>query len=362
MGFIHLRLLFLFCFALPYYSFSQSFSIRGYTQGFVDSTWIYLSPNGGAPQDSALIINGKFILTGKGGTEPVIMILQTFKPRNYTSIWLDNNDFHLFLDNGRFKEAIILGSDLNREQSIYYAQLNYLHRLEDSISTLAKRQADSALKNLLRQERQVVEQRRTLLEQDYVRQNSQSLIAANILNIYKSTWDKTLVQELYQKFSPSLKESSAGKFIQTFLKVNKVHNIGDRYSDFEQPNYKGEMKKLSDIKGKYVLLEFWASWCQPCRDENPHLVSTYKKYKDKGFEVFGVSLDTDPGSWVRAIKKDGLLWENVSELTGDENTAFLLYGGNAVPANFLIDPNGIIIAKDLRGEKLNAKLKELMEK
>ena len=122
------------------------------------------------------------------------------------------------------------------------------------------------------------------------------------------------------------------------------------------------MKSLSKVKAKYILLEFWASWCQPCREENPQLVATYNKYKSKGFEIFAVSLDNNAAAWKDSVKKDGLIWENVSELTGDENTAFIQYGGNGVPANFLIDASGTIIAKDLRGDKLAAKLKELLSK
>lgn len=349
-------------FLLPFYSISQSFTLNGHTQGLGDSTWIYLTPSGAAPLDSVLVINGEFILKGKAGNEPTKMFLQTRQPANYLSFWLANQDFHLFMTNGRFKEAIIIGSELDREQNIYYAQLRYLTGLEDSLVVLSKKQNDTTLRNLLRAERTSIQKRRIRLEQDFVKQNPGSLLAANTLNIYKSTWDKELVQSLYQNLTPGLQESSPGKFIKTFLLINKEHGIGDRFSDIAQANTKGEIKKLSDIKGKYVLLEFWASWCQPCREENPRLVATYKQYKSKGFEVYGVSLDTDANAWKNAIKKDGLLWENVSELAGDENTAFLLYGGNAVPANFLIDPNGVIIARDLRGEQLNAKLKQLLNK
>ena len=122
----------------------------------------------------------------------------------------------------------------------------------------------------------------------------------------------------------------------------------------------GKARKLSDFNGKVVLLEFWASNCVPCRQENPNLVKTYEKYRPKGFEIFAVSQDITKTSWLKAIEKDKLPWLQVSDLKGRDNSASLIYGINAIPDNFLIDQNGIIIARYLRGEKLNDKLDELL--
>jgi thiol-disulfide isomerase/thioredoxin len=116
---------------------------------------------------------------------------------------------------------------------------------------------------------------------------------------------------------------------------------------------------LDSYKGKYVLLEFWASWCGPCRAENPNLLAQKKIYGDKGFNILGVSLDKNKELWVKAIEKDGLTWTQVSDLNGWNNAVAVMYGIKAVPANFLIDPSGTIIAQDLRGDALNKKLKEI---
>ena len=122
----------------------------------------------------------------------------------------------------------------------------------------------------------------------------------------------------------------------------------------------GGLRRLSDFEGKLVLLEFWGSGCLPCRKENPTLVKTYKKYQPKGFEIFAVSQDTKRESWLKAIKDDQLPWIQVSDLKGHNNTASLIYGISYIPDNFLIDQNGIIIERNLRGDKLKEKLNELL--
>lgn len=135
---------------------------------------------------------------------------------------------------------------------------------------------------------------------------------------------------------------------------------------FKGPN--GEIKKLSDLKGKIVLIDFWASWCGPCRGENPNVVRTYNQYKDKkfknadGFEIYSVSLDNNANKWKKAIKKDGLIWDNhVSDLGGWQSAGARAYGVNSIPATFLIDAEGTIIAKNLRGATLARTLAKLAE-
>ena len=128
--------------------------------------------------------------------------------------------------------------------------------------------------------------------------------------------------------------------------------------DFEQQSADGKTIKVSDFRGKYLLLDFWASWCGPCRAENPRLVKAYHQYKDQGFEILGISLDNPDQrqAWLGAIETDGLTWPQVSDLRGAKNKGAVLYGVNKIPANFLLDPEGRIVAHDLRGQALLDKL------
>lgn len=138
-------------------------------------------------------------------------------------------------------------------------------------------------------------------------------------------------------------------------------SMGQIAPEIELPNPAGQTVKLSDLRGKYVMIDFWAAWCKPCREENPNVVKLYNEYKEKGFEVFGVSLDRAKEDWVEAIAEDGLTWTQVSDLKYFNSVAADLYQIDAIPATYLIDPDGKIIGKDLRGPSLRAKLEEIFD-
>jgi peroxiredoxin len=152
------------------------------------------------------------------------------------------------------------------------------------------------------------------------------------------------------------------KMIQSLLNQlddMRALSIGQVAPEIALPNPNDELIKLSDLRGKYVLIDFWAAWCRPCREENPNVVRLYNQYKDQGFEVFGVSLDRTKEAWVKAIADDKLTWTHVSDLKYFNSEAAAIYQINAIPATYMLDPEGKIIAKDLRGASLENKLKEI---
>ncbi|GAA4332849.1 TlpA disulfide reductase family protein [Mucilaginibacter gynuensis] len=172
------------------------------------------------------------------------------------------------------------------------------------------------------------------------------------------------IEPVFNSLAQNIQETNLGKSLKSSLTVLKGVSVGSIAPDFTQADVDGKDVSLSSFKGKYVLLDFWASWCGPCRMENPNVVKAYNKYKDKNFTVLGVSLDNENGksAWLAAIKKDGLTWTQVSDLRYWNNEVAQLYAVQSIPQNFLIDPTGRIIARDLRGADLEAKLLELFGK
>ena len=145
--------------------------------------------------------------------------------------------------------------------------------------------------------------------------------------------------------------------MEEFNKAEESTKVGKTAPDFDFKNLTGEALKLSSLRGKVVLIDFWASWCRPCRNENPNVVAAYKKYNNKGFEVLSISLDKDQNEWQNAIREDGLIWNN--HHWDDEGKIANLFGVKSIPHTLLLDKNGVIIAKNLRGEDLETKLKSL---
>ncbi|WP_285008986.1 TlpA disulfide reductase family protein [Pedobacter faecalis] len=194
---------------------------------------------------------------------------------------------------------------------------------------------------------------------EFARKNPKSYFA--MYNLMEASYGTKpgVILEVFNNMSEKLRLSYDGQTLYKLMTADKVTALGATAPNFTQKDVDGKPVSLSDYRGKYVLVEFWASWCSPCRAESPNLIKQYAAYKDKGFEILGVSVDSDKAKWMDAIKKDGLTWTQVSDLKGWENDVRKIYGVTQVPANFLIDPTGKIIAVNLLTETLNSKLHEI---
>jgi peroxiredoxin len=384
-----------FCIAamLPAIAFAQTsdtFTINGKLGTTGAPAKVYLIYQLGANNvvDSANVANGTFSFTGSllNPVNATLALdykgigLAKYVQLNYADGGPSKtaDDLNLFLEKGTItinskdsiSKAQITGSPLNDDNRKLTSQLAVINKKAQALMTEAKAATPEQQKAPDFQSRMQARYKNIQAEQkaalkNFITNNPNSYLSLLAINsVGGPAPDPNEIEPLFNGLSQSLKDTEAGKNLKHGIDGLKVTAIGAVAPDFIQNDVNGAPVKLSSFRGKYVLLDFWASWCGPCRQENPNVVRNYNKYKAKNFTVVGVSLDKPEGksAWLDAIKNDGLDWTQVSDLKFWNNAAAALYQVSSIPQNYLIDPNGKIIAKNLRGEDLDAKLQELFGK
>ncbi len=368
-------LVFICCFSLGIQA-QEGFTIHGKI-GTLDApakAFLRYKDDGKTVTDSAILHNGQFTFTGKL-TSPVEADLtikhgDTFSSRDNLHFYIENADITVTAQDNFVRNAVVKGSLTNDE----YRRLSELQRpyrrIADSVKavynarTLQERKDTAFLKAIT----PIVLSSRVgydSVNRSFIAKHPNSYISLVTFRQvelgYNFNPDTAALK--FEQFPLGLRESALGKQLAAIIEKGRKTNIGIPAMDFVQKDTTGKPVKLSDFLGQYVLLDFWASWCSPCRAENPNLLKAYNKYKDKNFTILGVSLDDEATrkAWINAVEKDGLPWTQVSELKGFKSKAAVLYGVTAIPSNFLIDPDGKIIARNLRGEELEKKLASIFK-
>ena len=246
----------------------------------------------------------------------------------------------------------------NDESMKFNTQINELsEKFKDAYQS-----GDEASMQQLRDEFAVIEKNQNNYQRLFITKNSNSFVAPYILYNNRYNYELNELEDFVNNFNIK-NESEYSKLLNNYIAKLQRVAIGQPYLDFTQETPEGTFLSLSELigKSKLLLVDFWASWCGPCRGENPNVVAVYKEYHEKGFDVLGVSLDMKKENWIKAIEDDGLIWHNVSDLKYWNNEAAQDYAVSSIPSNVLIDENGIIIAKNLRGEDLRKKVEEILK-
>jgi peroxiredoxin len=342
------------------------YTITGKIDG-IDSGWVYLLHRQSAAEapDSAQVTNGYFNFRGKA-TVPEFCLLGITNNGNKEyrlGFFLENGQLHISGKKDSVSNALITGSAVQDEYKSFIASRKPLDEEGDKLETLYESSKnDKRLTDSLQKIFEIYGQKEKDFVRDYAKQHPSSYVAASqVYQNFSYNPEAKQLESIYASFDPVIKDSYFGKKIKDVLDIAKKTAIGNHAPDFNLNDADGKPVALSSFRGKYVLVDFWASWCGPCRQENPAVVKAYQQYHHKGFDILGVSLDDEKEAWVKAIKKDNLNWSHVSDLKGWKNSAAELYGVQAIPMNFLLDKEGNIVGKGLRGDKLEEKLAEVMK-
>lgn len=337
------------------FAFAQSYKVTGSVAGASsDSVYLLISHGRQLPADTigTRAVNGVFTFTGKtDGVQNVLLIPENIKSRKFFSFYLEPGTIRL--------SGHVDSMDYIRAHGTYNNDLQTQTRQQDA-------KISSEIRALARESGN--EERVSQLEQQLnrnrvsvIRQHPGAMVSLMQLYVLQDRVPLDTAAALFAVLKPSLQRSYFGNFIREKLIARERVRVGKTAPLFDAVDVNGNKVSLAALKGKYVLLDFWASWCVPCRAENPYVVAAHEQYRDKGFIVISISLDHDRNKWIEAIKKDNLNWTHISELKAVEEPIARLYGVQPIPDNFLIGPDGKILAARLRGEELKKTLATLIK-
>lgn len=349
-------------------------TFKGSISNVEDSTAIYLSQlgNTGQPQaiDTVMVKDGKFeidlpkvdfetlnIITLEGGRGNVIFINEN-EPITAT-VYKDS-----------LRSSKVEGGKSNELFNDYVSEIMSLRKemqkmVEQYQANNPNLRQNPALMQEIQQKQKELQENNTGKFQKMISENPQSLVSALILSdmMNGKSLSTNEFKELFENLDEEVKNSEIGKQLNETIQKATATAVGSKAPEFSAPTPEGEQLALKDALGKITIVDFWASWCKPCRIENPNVVKLYNEYHDKGLNIIGVSLDKNgqKDKWLKAIEDDGLTWQHVSNLQYWQGPVAQLYNVRSIPATFILDENGVIIAKDLRGEALRAKVSEMLD-
>ena len=343
----------------------NSYTVNVTVEGAEDA-WIYMEEqidNEWVRFDSAELVSGKAVFTGEIEL-PTFFFFKIKDQSNYLPAFIGPGTTSVTGSLTSINERTVEGSASHDEFAYLTDSLNSFTRKAREIGMefqKARGENDTALMAKLETQYYQLDSLKSSFLLNFALENPLSVPSAFIILNNSYLYELDELDQVVATFDPSISNSLYVQKLTEKVNILKRVSVGQPYVDFTQNTPEGNPVSLSSVVGEnYVLVDFWAAWCRPCRAENPNVVEAYNLYHDKGFDVLGVSFDRDMDSWKKAIEDDGLVWTQVSDLQYWSNAAGKLYGIQSIPQNILIDPDGIIIEKNLRGADLHRKLAELL--
>lgn len=320
--------------------------------------------------DSSKVLDGKFSFKGIT-TEPSIHFIEVEKVQGKIALILENGKINVVVDKDSLQKSKIGGTSNNFELQNFnvaamkvQSKMMAFQKTNTEKMTAAQTKKDTIVINGLMKEFNKFQDEMIALTNGYPETHPKSFLSVlfvdNMFNAPEVDIQK--IKKTYSLLDSSLKTTKAAKLIEKKIGNFKSLAQGNEAPAFSAPNPDGKVVSLKESLGKVTIIDFWASWCGPCRKENPNVVSIYKDFHDKGLNIISVSLDKDGAKWKEAIAKDNLTWTHVSNLKFWEDPIAVLYNIKSIPATFILDDKGNIIARDLRGEELRAKISSLLTK
>ena len=360
---------------------NNTFTLKGEIGDWNAPAMLYISYWYGIEEftDSVNLHDGKFSLTGIISEPVPSRLILDYTGDGMIPAAQAGHMYYLYLEPGTvrlkspdsLKNITFVNSPVNAEHQRYLEIIggqiwDLSAKMNEKMAQATREQRrDTAFTNEMNREYRRMLNERNQKQQQFVRDYPNSFFSVvAISESVSQKFDVDEIEPLFLSINEKFRNTHAGRAFAQRIEAARIVAIGKKAPNFTQNDPDGHPVSLSDFSGKYVLLEFWASWCGPCRQENPNLVKAYAAHKNNGFEILGVSLDQRNGreAWLNAIEKDGLTWTQVSDLNGWNNAVARLYGVRSVPQNYLIDPKGIIVAENLKGDALQNFLKELFGK